>query len=233
MANETLSLHISGMHCAACVGHVEKALRRVPGLVKAEVQLTEHRAQLELLPGWQTQHLVQALHEAGYEAPLSSATLWVEGLREATELPRLEAALQAVPGVLSVSVNLAQGSVRLQALPSTPAASLLTAAQAAGFRASLQSLSGGEDPLAAEQAGLRRDLLLAWAATLPLLLPMVGMPFGIHWHLPAWAQTLLAGFVLVVPGRRLLGSAWRTLRAGAPGMDLLVSLGALRSEEHT
>lgn len=227
MANESISLHIGGMHCAACVANVERALQRVPGLKKAEVLLTDHRAQLELLPGWQAQHLVQAVTEAGYEVPLSAATLWVEGLREASELPRLEAALRAVPGVTSVAVNLAQGSVRLQALPSTPAASLLAAAEAAGFRASLQSLAGGEDPLAAEQAALRRDLWLAWAATLPLLLPMLGMPFGLHWHLPAWVQALLAGFVLFVPGGRLLRAAWRSLRAGAPGMDLLVSLGSL------
>ncbi|MFN4116191.1 MAG: heavy metal translocating P-type ATPase, partial [Inhella sp.] len=227
MANESISLHIAGMHCAACVARVEKALARVPGLLKAEVLLTDHRAQLELKPGWQAKHIVQALDEAGYEAPLSQATLIVEGLHEAVQLPRLEAALRDVPGVLSVGVNLAQSSVRLQALPSTPAAALLAAARTAGFNAALQPLHGGaDDPLALEAAALRRDLGLALLATAPLLLPMLLMPLGLHWHVPAAWQAGLAALVLLWPGRRLLRAAWSGLRARAPGMDLLVSLGA-------
>lgn len=226
MSNESVSLHIAGMHCAACVGRVEKALARVPGLLKADVLLTDHRAQLELQPGWQAKHLVQALQEAGYEAPLSQATLLVDGLIEAVQLPRLEAALRAVPGVVEVAVNLAQSSVRLQALPSTPAAALLAAARSAGFSAALQPLHGDTDPLATEAAALRRDLGIALAGTLPLLLPMLGLPFGWHVHLPPLAQGLLAAVVLLLPGRRLLRGAWSGLRAGAPGMDLLVSLGS-------
>ena len=226
MANESISLHIGGMHCAACVGRVEKALQRVPGLRKAEVLLTDQRAQLELLPGWQAQHIVQALKEAGYEAPLSQATLRVEGLHEAVQLPALERALRGVPGVVELAVNLAQSSVRLQALPSTPAAALLAAARQAGYVAALQTLADERDPLAEEAAALRRDLLLAWCATLPLLLPMLLMPFGLHLHLPAAAQAALAAFVLLLPARRLWRAAWRGLRAKAPGMDLLVVLGA-------
>jgi len=227
MANsESISLHIAGMHCAACVGRVEKALARVPGMLKAEVLLTDQRAQLELQAGWQAGHLVQAITEAGYELPLSQATLAVDGLIETVQLPRLEAALRAVPGVLEVAVNLAQSSVRLQALPSTPAAALLAAARDAGFKAVLQPLQGDADPLAAEAAALRRDLVVALAGTLPLLAPMLAMPLGLHLHLPPLWQALLAALVLLLPGRRLLRGAWSGLRARAPGMDLLVSIGS-------
>ncbi len=227
---DSISLHIAGMHCAACVDRVEKALQRVPGLLKASVLLTDQRAELELQTGWQAKHLVQALQEAGYDAPLSQASLVLEGLHETVQVPRLEAALRAVPGVVEVAVNLAQSSVRLQALPSTPALALLTAAREAGFAAALQTLNASgpnSDPLALENAALRRDMVLAWVATAPLLLPMFGMLVGWHLHLPAWLQALLAAAVLLGPGRRLLRAGWRGLRAGAPGMDLLVSIGAL------
>jgi len=226
---DSISLHIAGMHCAACVDRVEKALQRVPGMLKASVLLTDQRAELELQTGWQARHLVQALQEAGYDAPLSQASLLIEGLHEPVQVPRLEAALRLVPGVVEVAVNLAQSSVRLQALPSTPAQALLAAAREAGFAAALQPLTTGadNDPLAAEKAALRRDVLLAWAATLPLMLPMLGMLVGWHLHLPPWLQALLAAAVLLGPGRRLLRAGWRGLRAGAPGMDLLVSIGAV------
>ena len=36
---ETCELKIGGMECAACVRRIEKALARVPGVEKAEVNL--------------------------------------------------------------------------------------------------------------------------------------------------------------------------------------------------
>lgn len=39
-----LSLDVSGMHCAGCAGRVEKALRSVPGVVTADVNLALERA---------------------------------------------------------------------------------------------------------------------------------------------------------------------------------------------
>ncbi|HET9148444.1 MAG TPA: heavy metal-associated domain-containing protein, partial [Acetobacteraceae bacterium] len=40
-------LAISGMTCASCAGRVEKALSRVPGVLRAEVNLATERATIE------------------------------------------------------------------------------------------------------------------------------------------------------------------------------------------
>ncbi len=227
MANQSISLLIGGMHCAACVGRVERALQRVPGVLKAEVLLTENRAQLSLASGWQAPLLTQALSEAGYEVPLTSATLHVDGLHDPTQAERLQAALAAVPGVVRVGLNVAQGQARIHALPATQAQALLEAAQAAGFTAALQTQTE-PDPLAAELLRLRRDLLLAWAATAPLALPMLGMAWGAHLAWPAAVQAVLAAIVVFGPGGwRVHKAAWGGLKARAPGMDVLVSLGAV------
>ncbi len=222
-----LPVLIGGMHCAACVGRVERALQRVPGVLKASVLLTENRAQLSLAPGWRAPLLVQALKEAGYEAPLTTATLHINGLHDTTQAERLTAALTAVPGVVHVGLNLAQGQARIQALPATQAQGLVDAASRAGFTAALQTTLGAEDPLAAEQALLKRDLLIAWAATLPLMAPMLGLAVGQHLMWPSLVQALLAGVVqLGPPGWRLYRAAWGGLKNRAPGMDLLVALGS-------
>jgi copper chaperone CopZ len=42
-AEERIELGVSGMHCAACVTRVEKAIRSVPGVVDAEVGLAHLR----------------------------------------------------------------------------------------------------------------------------------------------------------------------------------------------
>ena len=40
----TLTLPVEGMTCASCVGRVERALRAVPGVIEATVNLATERA---------------------------------------------------------------------------------------------------------------------------------------------------------------------------------------------
>jgi Cu+-exporting ATPase len=62
-------LRISGMTCAACVGRVEKALRRVEGVVEADVNLSTARARVVFLPNsTTTAALRQAVQRVGYDA---------------------------------------------------------------------------------------------------------------------------------------------------------------------
>ncbi len=46
---QTLELSIDGMTCASCVGRVERALNKVPGVKSVSVNLANERAHLELL----------------------------------------------------------------------------------------------------------------------------------------------------------------------------------------
>ena len=63
---ETKRLSIAGMHCAGCVGTVERALKSVPGVEAASVNLAERVA---LVTGDASpQALVAAVKESGYDA---------------------------------------------------------------------------------------------------------------------------------------------------------------------
>ena len=65
---ETIELGVGGMTCASCVAHVEKALRAVPGVIAAEVNLATERARVQALGGVDTaEALRRAVAEAGYE----------------------------------------------------------------------------------------------------------------------------------------------------------------------
>ena len=60
-------LGVSGMTCAACVGRVEKALRRVPGVLSADVNLAAEGATVEHLVGTPAmEDLERAVAGAGY-----------------------------------------------------------------------------------------------------------------------------------------------------------------------
>ncbi len=66
-----IKLPIQGMTCASCVARVEKALKRVPGVASAEVNLATETATITLAEGAAAETLVSAVRDAGYEATLS------------------------------------------------------------------------------------------------------------------------------------------------------------------
>ena len=71
LGTEEVSLSIEGMTCAACVGSVESALRGVPGVTDASVNLATERAMVSVTPGLvATEELVRSVEEAGYGARL-------------------------------------------------------------------------------------------------------------------------------------------------------------------
>ncbi|GAC1529052.1 MAG: hypothetical protein NVS2B4_07240 [Ramlibacter sp.] len=61
-------LQIEGMTCASCVSRVERALRKVPGVDSAEVNLATETAQVQLAPGADAEALAAAVVKAGYQA---------------------------------------------------------------------------------------------------------------------------------------------------------------------
>jgi P-type Cu+ transporter len=69
---QTLELSIEGMTCASCVGRVERALLKVPGVRSASVNLANERARIEVLGAVDSSVLVAAVEAAGYQAQASS-----------------------------------------------------------------------------------------------------------------------------------------------------------------
>jgi Cu+-exporting ATPase len=66
-----IRLPIEGMTCASCSARVEKALKAVPGVGSAVVNLATETATVTLAAGALPQTLVDAVHKAGYEARLT------------------------------------------------------------------------------------------------------------------------------------------------------------------
>jgi Cu+-exporting ATPase len=72
--HEQISLPITGMTCASCSARVEKALRKVPGVLRAQVNLADERADVDVLPMVvDMARLVATVENAGYGV-IASAT---------------------------------------------------------------------------------------------------------------------------------------------------------------
>lgn len=103
-----VEIAIRGMTCANCSARVERALRKVPGVAEATVNLATERASVKFDPsaaGPET--LAAAVTDAGYEPVSAELELAIGGMTCANCSNRVERALRATPGVLEASVNLA------------------------------------------------------------------------------------------------------------------------------
>jgi Cu+-exporting ATPase len=148
----------------------------------------------------------------------------IHGMGCASCVGRVERALQKLPEVQSVSVNLATESARISVLDSDQVeARLRRAVRDAGY-----------EPVAAHAAIDKPDespwvgfgpVGLGLLLSLPLMLPMLGELADQHWMLPAWLQFVLATPVQFVLGARFYKAGWHSLKSLSGNMDLLVALG--------
>ena len=160
-----------------------------------------------------------------------SVRLNIGGMTCATCAGRIEKVLRKQPGVATARVNLASEVATIAFAPAEIAPpDLVAAVEGAGFTALPAASDAAEEEarrLADARAARKEALLLVGAAalTLPLLLPMFLMPFGVEWMLPGWIQLALATPVQVIAGARFYRGGYASLRAGTGNMDLLVALG--------
>jgi Au+-exporting ATPase len=71
--NGTIELAVEGMTCASCVGRVERALKAVPGVTRAVVNLATERATVE--GSAEVTNLIAAIEDVGYEAKAVSGAV--------------------------------------------------------------------------------------------------------------------------------------------------------------
>ena len=120
----TLDFPISGMTCASCAGRVERALKKIPGVREARVNLASERAQVEA-EGVALGQLIEAVDRAGYSVPSQTVELAIVGMTCASCAGRVERALLKVPGVRSASVNLASERAHVELLGQADPAALI------------------------------------------------------------------------------------------------------------
>ncbi|WP_458096166.1 heavy metal translocating P-type ATPase [Roseomonas sp. WA12] len=240
-----VTLPVEGMHCAGCVGRVERALASLPGVSTASVNLATRRATVEG-EALDRAALRAAIAAAGFTSPEETSEIGVEGMSCAACAGRVERALATLPGAEAAAVNLATRRASIRHSPgAVDRAALESAIRAAGYEpapaveAHLHEHAADlptrqTDPAeAGEEAGLRRDTILALVLAAPLfLIEMGGHLFpafhhvisGTGWNL---VQFALASSVLFGPGLRFHRTGWPALFRGGPEMNSLVALGTL------
>ncbi|MCH4198102.1 MAG: heavy metal translocating P-type ATPase [Serratia liquefaciens] len=237
-----LSLPVEGMTCASCVGRVERALKAVPGVQTATVNLATERADITFGDRADPQAAVGAIESAGYAVREETTELGIEDMTCASCVGRVEKALRQIPGVIEANVNLATERARVRHSAGIVTTAMLEAAvEQAGYKARrLSAATASSDDQDSERRenearGLRRSLLIAALLTLPVFVLEMGshlIPAMHHWVLGVlgeqrngYLQFVLTTLVLFGPGLRFFRKGVPALLRGAPDMNSLVSVG--------
>jgi Cu+-exporting ATPase len=241
---QRITLAVDGMTCSSCVGHVEDALKEVPGVSAVDVNLATENAVVSLDPLRVTVvQLAEALDEAGYGIAMRKAMLHVGGMTCASCVAHVEDALNEVPGVVTANVNLATEQASVQYLSGGLAVM-------EEFRIALEDAGYSMDGVIGEAEGdeteierllktrelkrLKSKLIFSISTAVFILVTMqygyvMGFDEGWGFKLPAWALNVvwlaLATPVQFWAGAQFYTGAWGALKHRTSNMNTLIVLG--------
>ncbi|KAK1372641.1 putative copper-transporting ATPase HMA5 [Heracleum sosnowskyi] len=146
---------VIGMTCSACAASIEKAVKRLPGIKDAAVDVLNNRAQVLFYPSLVHDETIrETIEDAGFSARLMEeensdkstkvCRILIKGMTCSSCSTTVESALQALPGIHKAQVALAteEAQVRYDSKIVTQD-QILEAIEHTGFEAILVSL--GED----------------------------------------------------------------------------------------
>ena len=193
-----VTLPVEGMTCAACQAHVQRALRKTPGVREASVNLMMHSATIAYDPALLTpDRLVDAITASGYESRLPEPDLDVQAEDEAREQAQHAEYRSFVGRALA---GLALGAVAM----------LLSMPLMAGH---------AHEALA--------DLLQRWVMTTldPPLRAAWPALYAVPPAVLSWTLLALTMVMMGWAGRHFYVRAVKALRSGAADMNVLVAIG--------
>ncbi len=237
MSEKQVTLPITGMTCANCVGAVEKGLRRLEGVGEVSVNLALERATVAYDPARLTEDdLVERVRLVGYDVASATVELPITGMTCANCVNTVEKGLKKLDGVLEASVNLATEKATVTYVAGQlTRRDLVKQVERIGY--GVIEAAEDEEPEDAERAARQREiarqvryLLVGAIFTLPVFLISMGRDFGLlgHWAHATWVNVLL--WALATPVQFYVGwqyyvGGFKSLRNGSANMDVLVALG--------
>jgi Cu+-exporting ATPase len=228
------TLPLTGLTCSNCALAIEQAVRGLPGLRQARVDLVQETLTVAYDPErLDLGGIVRCLRGLGFGVITGTQELLLAGLEDPTDALGLERSLGRLDGVVAARIQFATQRAALEGIPgcfSLPEAMALI--RGAGYGAVPTEPEAGFQDLEARAraAALRRQfqlLVLGLALTGPLVLYSMARDFG----LPGFAGERLAMLAVAtvvqfVVGGQYYRSALRALMAGHANMDALIVLGS-------
>jgi len=150
----------------------------------------------------------------------------VTGMTCTTCARTVEKALGRIEGVEFAAVNLATSTGFIVAEKEIPIEVIRATVEQVGYGVSTEPVEEIEKK---RYANAKRNLILAWFATIPLAVMMLWHMFLNHLSHLVWFEIFLGGFVIFYVARETIKGAWIALRHKHTNMDTLIFFGSVVS----
>lgn len=233
-------LKISGMHCASCAVKIEKTLKNLPGVKKAEVNYATEKATVEFDEAKiASAKCVEAIKKLGYSAyeaetvsaGLKTAKLKVIGMHSPHCAGIVEGALKRLKGVKQITVDFPTERAEVTFGPEQIRLSeIMRAIKDAGYEP-IEEKKEAEDleKQAREKEISELKLKFAVGAVLSAVVFLGSFP---EWFsfVPGLLSNHLVLFLLATPvqfwvGAQFYRGAWQALKNGTADMNTLIAIG--------
>ena len=233
---QRIDLPVRGMSCAGCAADIQKNLRGLDGVDKADVNFATSMATVIYDPDVvKPADFASRIREIGYDVGTVTAEIPIEGIVCASCVQKIEKALLELRGVIKAAVNLATGRARVEFLPSeTSVAEIKRTIESTGYKVlevPAEAETEDVERIVRQKEYRRLKLRFISGIILAVVIFIGSMP---HWF--PWVPHFLGSFyvlwALATPVQFLIGwpflrGAWKSFRHRSADMNTLVAVGTL------
>jgi len=120
MDHKTITLPLIDVNSPHCALRVEKALRTVPAITSADVDLDAHVAEIRSTePAQAAKEAVDAIRQAGYQVATDQRSFDTTGITCGGCAKSVTTILRALPGVLAIGVDLPNNTATVEVVKGT------------------------------------------------------------------------------------------------------------------
>ena len=239
MAEQTVTLPISGMTCANCAINIERGVKKLEGIKHTDVNFAAEQAVVAFdTKSLHAKDILKKIHASGYRVATAHIEFPVTGMTCANCALNIERALnKKVQGVVNASVNFATERVSVEYVPTVSTLDdIISAIKKAGYVAiPPDDVMEEEDAeLAARKAEIRdqtQKFVIGVVFALPLFVVSMLRDFSLTgmWSHAIWVNWLflaLATPVQFYTGWDYYVGGYKSLRNKSANMDVLIALGS-------
>lgn len=232
---EKVSIKIKGMTCAACSAKVERSLKKMEGVLEANVNLALEKATVEYAPELVSiEDISGRISSLGYTPVTEKMELKIVGMTCAACSAKVEKKLNSLPGVDKAVVNLATEKAVISFFPDIAGVrEFKDVIERLGYSAEIiqDRMDADREREAREKDIRRQKILFTFSAVLSVPLALVMFAELLEWKwVPAFIFNKYFQLALATPiqfgaGAHFYRDAYYSLRNRSANMSVLVVLG--------
>ena len=233
-STKTTNMPVTGLSCSNCALAIEKNVRKLPGIIDANVDFAGEKLNVTFDPTQiNEKDIILCVKQVGYGVSTGKIELPIAGLQDNTDALTLEKLLSKQNGVLEVSVGYGTERAILEYIPGIVSiAELAVIIRKAGFdlvqAGETEDMDDAEDRLRVSELNKQKNLLIIGIIfTLPLIIYSMMRDFHLVGFVNDQFVMLFAATVVqFVVGWQFYIGAFKSLRFGSANMDVLIMLGS-------